>query len=283
MDMDSLHRFAATSRSNYDMVAALHKRRTCEMLSRFSNRPSALLDVMETADAVVSGSAALAMIIPNTFVPADLDIYVPYSNEGLVSDHLTSVLGYQEEERTSRPHPDMVSYPGRIIAHVSLFRNGLVSVHVVSIVGNNAVLPLFQFHSTIVMNFISSHGLYSAYPRLTLARQGLINVAGKLDQAQLVCIEKYTQRGFTLGHRLPNSEYDTHQCGKDDSCPRTLRMLHDYGGAFWPFTSFDIRKQRKNPRYNTETSALWMLRCRQCIDEGPTIGGLVSTLGLVAQ
>lgn len=260
MDNGALHLFAGTCQAYHNVIVELYKRRIAHMLATFTIHPLSFFAMLETTDAMISGSAALAVMFPGAFKPGDLDLYVPHDNARIVSAHLKTHCGYQEAE-DPKAHYTSSSYTGVVVTKVTLFTKGDCSVHVVSILGDNAAIAIFDFHSTIVMNFVSSHGLYCAYPALTFKRRGLINVEGAMDSTQRVCIDKYVDRGFDLQRRLSAWEIDPeikHVCGSSTKCPRTLRTMHDSGGSFMSFTPFGTSD---GSRYSSRASVSWLLQC----------------------
>ncbi|KAJ7202999.1 hypothetical protein C8J57DRAFT_1038179, partial [Mycena rebaudengoi] len=115
-------------------------------------------------------------------------------------------------------------------------------LNVVTCIGETAIMPVFYFHSTVVMNFISGGGLFCAYPALTTDHVS-IPTAGYYDpginRSQMdACFEKYTDRGFSfVTAASSNGNGGEHICYRDYCCPRTIRTLYDNGGLFVPFGS----------------------------------------------
>lgn len=283
MDNATLHIFAGTCQAYHNVIVSLYNSRVSHILSAFTANPETLLAILETAEGIISGSAALAVMFPDGFKPGDLDIYVPHANARIVWAHLTRHCGYQETENTEG-HYTSSSYTGVVISKVTLFTKGDQKVHVVSVLGDNAAIAIFGFHSMIVMNFISSHGLYCAYPSLTFDRRGLINVEGMMESNQRVCIEKYLERGFDMQRRLSiweTNDTPRHVCGYSTKCPRTLRSIHDSGGSFMAFTTF---RSIDGARYSYSASVTWLLLCGSWCYRGDdtTSGGFVCGVEILA-
>ena len=73
---------------------------------------------------------------------------------------------------------------------------GLVSIHisVVFVYPPTPVAVVVEFHSTLVMNFLTWYGLVVLYPELTLFRQGVV-LQG--DSSSLrSCVAEYERPGF---------------------------------------------------------------------------------------
>ncbi|KIO09176.1 hypothetical protein M404DRAFT_935145 [Pisolithus tinctorius Marx 270] len=65
---------------------------------------------------------------------------------------------------------------------------------------SSALSPIFQFHSTAVMNFFTANSLFCAYPSLTLHHRALINTASLCNctfpPSHMQALLKYKSRGF---------------------------------------------------------------------------------------
>lgn len=60
-------------------------------------------------------------------------------------------------------------YAGSAIHSITTFRCGELKVNGVESRKETALTPIFEFHSTMLMNFISANAIFSAYPLLTAA------------------------------------------------------------------------------------------------------------------
>ncbi|KAJ7021220.1 hypothetical protein C8F04DRAFT_923740, partial [Mycena alexandri] len=156
----------------------------------------ALLRMMRS---IVSGSAALIMVSNLEFVPGDLDIYTPLSQE----EPALAIL-----QRNMRFDPVSTWIPrgyanNEAILKVHRLEKGSKSVNVIIVQGEDPAAAVFHFHSTIVMNYLSAFGLYCAYPSLTLTDVGVMNLPVVLRDVGVrtnaeECFEKYRDRGVTL-------------------------------------------------------------------------------------
>ncbi|KIO05486.1 hypothetical protein M404DRAFT_140798 [Pisolithus tinctorius Marx 270] len=149
-------------------------------------------------DAVISGSTTLHYLLPeNTteWTPTDLDIYVPER----CYPHLRILLKHQCYE-ILRTHKTTPIYSQSAIASMVTWAKG--NRHIDVIVSNTevAVSPIFQFHSTAVMNFISADHIFCAYPALTLRGLSIVNPGvvyyGNFKVRYLKTLAKYSLRGF---------------------------------------------------------------------------------------
>ncbi|KIO08013.1 hypothetical protein M404DRAFT_38544, partial [Pisolithus tinctorius Marx 270] len=127
---------------------------------------------------------------------SDLDIYVPYNSQpqlyNLLRKHQYNIV---REGRTN--HND---YSPSTIFTVTTFGNGQRHIDVVVSKTSSALSPIFQFHSTAVMNFFTADSLFCAYPSLTLHHRALINTASlrgrTFTPSHMLALIKYKSRGF---------------------------------------------------------------------------------------
>ncbi|KIM52124.1 hypothetical protein SCLCIDRAFT_141871 [Scleroderma citrinum Foug A] len=147
------------------------------MLSaQFFNSGNDLTSILRTCDAVVSGSTALHYLLPLATTPwtlTDLDIYVPlrfcHQLENLLICH-----GYCIVKQGK--HNDSLYSLSKIYMVMS-FINNYKKIDVIVCKTDGAVLPIFQFHCTAVMDFITASSIYCAYPSLTFWGLAMINSA----------------------------------------------------------------------------------------------------------
>ncbi|KAJ7195569.1 hypothetical protein C8J57DRAFT_1634023 [Mycena rebaudengoi] len=240
-----------------------------DVLRLFVPDPRLLLRILSTTRSVISGSVPLTVICGGIFVPADLDIYVPASQEETLLLLLEDHFGFK----------DLASYPAtdyenncEVDTARRLHSSEQVrTINVMTCAGESAIQPIFNFHSTLVMNFISSQGLYCAYPLLTTSRAAIPATAngGARPSASAVakCLEKYLRRGFSFGSSLDEciDDLPAHTCYEDSSCPRTIRTLYDGRGAFLSYENPD-RPGRVDPDilYDNVHTAIWSIGGAAC-------------------
>lgn len=85
------------------------KHRLCCVASQYFQNAQKLLDILRTCDAVVSGSTALRLLLPEIgtpWTPKDLDIYVPLATSRLLLDRLQ----YEGYTIHSQIQTDVVNY-----------------------------------------------------------------------------------------------------------------------------------------------------------------------------
>ncbi|KAI6142226.1 hypothetical protein BKA82DRAFT_3958195, partial [Pisolithus tinctorius] len=155
--------------------------------------------ILSACDTVVSGSTALRMLLPANscnWSSSDLDIYVPYNSQpqlyNLLCKHQYNIV---HKGRTN--HND---YSPSTIFTVTTFRNGQRHIDIIVSKTSSALSPIFQFHSTAIMNFFMADSLFCVYPSLTLHHCALINTASlcscTFTPSHMLALFKYKSHGF---------------------------------------------------------------------------------------
>jgi hypothetical protein len=197
---------------------------------------------MRRTGAVISGSAALAMIHLHQFTPNDIDFYVlPFDFADVlkyIENHGYEIVLYD---------PSILNYFHQNIVVIRLVHPiSRKSVNITTSLDNHVVKLITRFHSTLVMNYISWFGLVILYPEWTLQKQSLVIHDTPNTRA---CVRKYINRGYTCHHN--NFELtrplQTHICRRDPYCPRTTRSLHDDCCLVAPFEAdFEFKTDQRN-------------------------------------
>ncbi|RDB28728.1 hypothetical protein Hypma_015017 [Hypsizygus marmoreus] len=147
------------------------RRTVFSIIASFGIDPPPFLNLLHATDAVISGSAVLLIFFKDAFTPGDLDVYIPLGNYNHFASTLCSEFHFTPSPET---HNNYDSHSRGWQAHWFV-REGK-TVNIIAVGGASALPPIFEFHSTIAMNFISYHGVYCAYPSLTLLSRGLFSV-----------------------------------------------------------------------------------------------------------
>ncbi len=169
----------------------------------------------------------------------------------------------------SRDHTNGNQYDSHAgILRIHWLAKGTHSVNLIVVPSGNAATAIFYFHSTIVMNYISGFGVFSAYPALTLEKKAIPNAGIWSDKATkeraFKCFPKYVGRGIEYREDLGRHKgWEKHKCGTDKSCPTTLRALHDGGSLFIPFPSVNL-PDIEAPIYDGIRSVIWSLGGKRC-------------------
>ncbi|KAJ7028261.1 hypothetical protein C8F04DRAFT_964303 [Mycena alexandri] len=192
-----------------------------------------MLGILECTRGLLSGSIALLMVSDLEFEPGDVDLYVPDSQEDTAIQ-----LGIRELGFTQTESRDALYDNSSHIRTVHWLRKRHRKMNIMVVEGENAAIAIFRFHSTVVMNFLSSSGIYCAYPTLTLnnlavPNSGLMICEVRTAQRCRQCFEKYRERGIrfeTDPRSFPGHEI--HTCSVDAECPFTVRSTEDGKGLF---------------------------------------------------
>ena len=184
--------------------------------------------MLRSCDAVVSGSSALHILLPLKFtswVPADLNIYVP----SLHYHYLYVLLEIHGYHKIREGKENVSPYTFSLIRTVTTFVNGNQQIDVIVSKNAGGISPIFQFHSSMVMNFFGPNHFFCAYPALTLNLLMKIN-PGPLYFDRFRCctldtLLKYADCGFcyTSCNSCHLSKY---------TCKSVVHSLTD-GGSMW--------------------------------------------------
>lgn len=151
---------------------------------------SSVRNTMAQSGAIISGSAALVILQPQQ-EPNDIDFYVP--PRGL-AQLLKFVLDHGYELTVPVPgRGGEGGYPRKIV--LKLVHPITASRVDIVVPTKNVVEEVTEFHSTVVMNYITSYGLVSLYPSWTMSGVGAISKKGAVASG---CIQKYHNRGYTI-------------------------------------------------------------------------------------
>ncbi|KAI6126360.1 hypothetical protein EDD16DRAFT_1473580 [Pisolithus croceorrhizus] len=166
-NLADLQCFAATSHQCATQVQDYLQGRLHSVGAQYFCNADIFIDILCTCDAVISGSTTLHILLLRLRTPwtlADLDIYMLQVTSML----MLSCLMAQDYHIVTEGDDDEVPYTPCNRGQVVLLTNGKRWIHVVVSATASALSPIFHFHSTAVMNFISTDTIFCCYPRLTL-------------------------------------------------------------------------------------------------------------------
>lgn len=137
------------------------------------------LGMMQITDTVLSGSAVLKVVDAANWTPGDLDFYCPRTELRPVLEWFRR-RGYKVTKAYDAPYDskilpnDKKGHEIRFAAR-SCIKKVIILEHkihgtilnLIQSLSTSALAPLTFFHSTLVMNFISGHGIVCGYPELT--------------------------------------------------------------------------------------------------------------------
>ncbi|KAH7903734.1 hypothetical protein BJ138DRAFT_1120097 [Hygrophoropsis aurantiaca] len=226
--------YASTARQNY---IAFHDylgtKRLRDTIGPFVPNVPRFLSALRTHSSVVSGSVALHFFDPaGNWVPEDMDIYVPSERKKKMLRFLETI-GYYVVERGRIVPP---AYQGGCgFYSVTTVCNGSKNIDVITAIGKASIAPIFRFHLSAVMNFLSADSFFCAYPTLTTEKKAIYNkssfVNGEPSPSTVQAYIKYAERGYTL-RRSPTEfggDIEGHRCRRSLLCPLTVRNNFDAG------------------------------------------------------
>jgi len=192
--------FSTTCKFHSKLVRRYILYRRRHLAARFFHDADKLFRLLYACQAVISSSSALYLLRPllaTSWSPNDLDIYVSESNLQLLLAAL-AIEGYHEV-RTSFARIKHYSRPG-FHSVITLMRSRQ-SIEVIVSTSSSAIFPIYRFHSTLLMNFLTHDSLCCSYPHLTLRGLSLIHPFFAhntiLNRASIDALLKYHCRGFT--------------------------------------------------------------------------------------
>ncbi|KAJ2918328.1 hypothetical protein MD484_g2078, partial [Candolleomyces efflorescens] len=231
LGIEDLTSLVAEAIATKEEVGEILYDRLDEYLATFKLKRDSVLGMLSATDSLMSGSFPLHVLFARTFEPTDIDIFAS-------QDYHLSVVSYFQKKGYRRLR---VAFSATILydswrrSRVSHYEEEVDAIYKIFELSNSRgqkinvivskgspLLPILQFHSTLVMNYIAPHGIVCLYS-LTLRRVGIINYASPLSQKVMNCVDKYVARGFRVWtyNRL------AHTCTIDGNCAQTKRSLHD--------------------------------------------------------
>ncbi|RXW15706.1 hypothetical protein EST38_g10150 [Candolleomyces aberdarensis] len=224
-----------TSRYNYALVKEHIRARVVDLLSQWS-LPNSFSEFMNTHNIVFSGSAVLALLEPECVTPNDLDAYVPLGALEDVHTFLSQHTFYVKFNNLRVGLPDAAvgyisdSSADTGINDVIYYRHSKTNA-VLNIIETAQAVPttaIFKFHSTFVMNYLTSNALVCAYPKMTADHVGLVNTPSpNLTFRTVRCLVKYGVRGFNALDRSYDWKNQVHNCHSFPYCGRCRRVVGD--------------------------------------------------------
>ncbi|KAG1792674.1 uncharacterized protein HD556DRAFT_1444348 [Suillus plorans] len=257
LNLAELSVFASVSSLCYMGVEEYINGRKLVIFARFVSDTEHFITLLRRTDAVVSGSCALNIVQAKEGATEinDLDIYTTL----------------QKFEDLELPSPPPGPYNTSGIAKLFRFQKGKQNVDIIVTNLASAVAPVFQFHSTIVMNFISADVIFCAYPAWTLDMLGLIHPRtykqNGTNYATIQGLAKYMQRGFTLYSDIGELSPHDNRCVKTYYCPHVSRSTNDKGKLAWEFKRTERDTAKGKVRYTDTNAVIWCLGGDQCNNE----------------
>lgn len=238
VDLSNL--LCGTLPSEGSLQGALLDRRSW-LFDRITSDPDGLVQAMQNIGMILTGSAALAFALPNVD-RRDFDFIIPF---GSLPNVISTFAKWGYEVDTSQPEDTSAQGLTPIACVHSITRlvslnqiddsghNTFTSIDIIESRTPNVLDPLFSFHTTASMVFLSSRAFFVAYPEHTLTMKNVESAAYKAPTAdgsdlintirQYKLLQKYEEKGFeSLFYPYPK-----HKTYGNSLCGKTLRSVHD--------------------------------------------------------
>jgi hypothetical protein len=218
LDLQDLSMFANVNPMIHTGVDEYIQRRRRLILAWFVNKTNHFIKLMQTTRTVLSGSCALNIIQSREGAVEinDLDVYTTLQEFETVLQFFTEDEHYKVIGNFHCPPAGPYNHTG-IAKLLRLYKNG-TNMDIIVTNLTLAVAPIFQFHNTIVMNFISAEAIFCAYPAWTLNMVRLVHPRmykqNCTNLAMVKALVKYMERGFNIYSNI--TELAPHQsCCKE--------------------------------------------------------------------
>jgi hypothetical protein len=242
MSLPELINFANTRKENRSGIGHYIGMRRIKLLWRFVNDADAFISLMDCTGTVLSGSCALSLIQAEqgALMTRDMDVYTTLKFEKEVVDHFKDKEGYECMKEIERK----TEYNSSAIFRIHKLQRGEKQADIIVTHWKCALAPIFQFHSTAVMNYVTARSIACLYPRWTTKNKSFINPRMYLDNLThlrtLHGLMKYRRRGFKmsadafhLGEHI--CETDERNRKKIGYCPHNMRSTVDNDVLIWNF------------------------------------------------
>jgi hypothetical protein len=298
MSIPTLIRLAETARDCRHVVHFHIKGRLACLISPFFSDVDNFLSILTKTKSVISGSQALFFMMPTChWIPNDMDVYTNETHYWRLLNYFEDECGYERVEGKSGSirvveegeEENIGKYNSTGgIAYVMSLKKGDRKVDVILSEQQASIYPLFFFHTTLVQNFISGKGFFSAYPTLTGMNRAIINPISFWPQLEptektSLCLTKYSTRGFDIRTHLSDwSDNPEHICHYSKICPHTIRCTADSGCMFVPFADSSLvvgGGDRRSRTYTRSEGVVWNLGGNSCNETYDTMKPFVICAG----
>ncbi|KAG1811918.1 hypothetical protein EV424DRAFT_1302830, partial [Suillus variegatus] len=154
--------------------------------------------LLERTGTVISGSSMLHLFQAKSaaITLRDMDIYATHEFEGEILSHLKEKEGYKEDLKTERK----AEYNTSAIKRIYKLEKGKKKIDLIITEWASAIVPILQFHSTAVMNYMTARTFVSLYPKWTKDMKSLVNPRMYLHDSTniqtVTALMKYVRHGF---------------------------------------------------------------------------------------
>lgn len=274
--------YADTSKVNRIYVQLFIVRTTNDEIRPFCVDPVRFRRVLWDTELVISGSVALASMLPATsrdWKPTDMDVYTTEDRAHIVHQYLTTREKYRPLYVFDSHNP-YYNNGGSLKRVVRLVKAKGSKIDLIIVSHKFSITGVCSFYGTHVMNAITGRGLWSAYPKLTIERRSIINASlnpfiFSMSHAVQKCVLKYANRGYEFPINAIIWWRSRHTCNRSFSCPHTARSSLDKGclvvGA--PDNDFQLFvRNNMESVFNGNYRTLWRMGGDRCNLEERAIG-----------
>lgn len=159
-------------------------------------KTSDFLNILRHSNTIVSGSCALLALCPGTFLPNDLDLYTVNEPTARKLIDFLQMHGYYRLLGTPESGHRM-RYQSCLVDHIEFYYHRTDNRHIQVMYAStpSPIAPIFDHHTTAVMNFIAWYGVICTHPAMTLKQEG---IRLQNNASAYAAFSKYNQRGFRL-------------------------------------------------------------------------------------
>ncbi|KAH7925865.1 hypothetical protein BV22DRAFT_1046452 [Leucogyrophana mollusca] len=235
MSATSMASYRCTSKANNRALQDYMKHRKTVMLAQFVTNVPNFDNMLRVTNSVLSGSLVVRLLFPrlnDMWNLKDMDLYTTVERSTEVVDFLVA-----DQYKVADPSIVANDYNRTTVKSVVTLLKGTRKVNVIASTTASPLYPIFHFHSTAVMNYMSADILFSAYPAYTTAFSSIINASnlrnGKFNVKFCQALVKYSKRGFAVvacpAHEYVEDTVSPDKCHDPLECPQHIRNTHDEG------------------------------------------------------
>ncbi|KAG2047488.1 hypothetical protein BDR06DRAFT_897247, partial [Suillus hirtellus] len=156
--------------------------------------------LLERTGTVISGLSTLHLFQAESAAIRlqDMDIYATHEFEAEILSHLKEKEGYKEGQKTER----RTEYDTSVIKRIYKLEKGKEKIDLIITEWVSAIVPILQFYSTAVMNYMMAHTFISLYPKWTKDMKSLVNPQMYLHDStniqMVTALMKYIRHAFCI-------------------------------------------------------------------------------------
>lgn len=259
-DVGTLSSVAGVCRSMQDEAQRAFRTRTHLILLTCGVNPGRFLNKLRDTKAIVVGDIPLLITFPRQFTPVSIVIIVPDMYFLELCAAMEDSFGFLLERKNGRV---WVFYRGRHVTFICAS-------------DGSAITNMGYAESTARMCFLSSYGLFIAYPKLTLQKRALYQTSIDkvwIDRNAFMHPTGWIESRPSLQNWV---DFDNHGCMSAPSCPRAYRFLYDTGSLFVTLK----RETGGGFIYTEQDNLVWGLNAKLCNTRAPITSGFSIAKGL---